>query len=67
LWYTSGETDGIRAAQNDNAVITLPGDRGHLVIAAFLKGSRGPDVDRDATLAEVARIAYRWFSQVEHR
>jgi len=64
---TSGETDGIRAAQNDNAVMTLPGGRGHLVIAAFLKGSRGPDGDRDATLAEVARVAYRWSAELEQR
>ena len=57
---TSGETDGIRAAHNDNAVIVLPGNRGHLVIAAFLKSSRGPEEKRDATLARVARVAYRW-------
>jgi beta-lactamase class A len=62
---TSGETDGIRAAQNDTAVITLPGGRGQLVIAAFLKGSRGPDADRDATLAAVARVAYRWATEPE--
>jgi beta-lactamase class A len=57
---TSGETDGIRAAHNDNAVIVLPDNRGHLVIAAFLKSSRGPEDKRDATLANVARVAYRW-------
>jgi beta-lactamase class A len=59
---TSGETDGIRAAHNDNAVVVLPGNRGHLVIAAFLKGSRGPESARDATLEQVARTAYRWAS-----
>jgi beta-lactamase class A len=57
---TSGETGGIRAAHNDNAIVTLPGGRGHLVIAAFLKGSRGTDARRDATLAAVARAAYGW-------
>ena len=57
---TSGETDGIRAAHNDTAVLTLPEKRGHLVIAAFLKGSRGPETTRDATLASVARIAFDW-------
>jgi beta-lactamase class A/formylglycine-generating enzyme required for sulfatase activity len=56
---TSGETDGIQAAHNDNAVVTLP-DGSHLVIAAFLKGARGPDSERDATLARVARAAYAW-------
>ena len=56
---TSGETDGIRAAHNDNVIVVLPDGR-HLVIAAFLKGSRGDEASRDATLAEVARTAYRW-------
>ena len=57
---TSGETDGVRAAHNDNAIVTLPGNRGHLVVAAFLKGTRGTEARRDATLAEAARVAYRW-------
>ena len=57
---TSGETDGIRAAHNDNAIVVLPADRGHLIIAAFLKRARGTEAERDATLAAVARAAYRW-------
>jgi beta-lactamase class A len=57
---TSGETDGVRAAQNDCAIVQLPGNRGHLVIAAFLKGSRGPDAARDAALAAVGRAAFEW-------
>jgi beta-lactamase class A len=57
---TSAETEGIRAAHNDNAVVTLPGGHGHLVIAAFLKGTSGPDERRDATLAQVGRVAYAW-------
>ena len=59
---TSGETDGIRAAHNDNAIVVLPGNGGHLVIAAFLKGARGPESARDATLEQVARAAYQWAS-----
>ena len=59
---TSGETDGIRAAHNDNAIVVLPGNSGHLVIAAFLKGARGPESARDATLEQVARAAYQWAS-----
>jgi beta-lactamase class A len=57
---TSGETDGMRAAHNDNAIVRLPDGRGHLVIAAFLKRARGTDVQRDETLAKVARAAYQW-------
>ena len=56
---TSGETEGIRAAHNDNAIVRLPDGR-MLAIAAFLKGSRGTEVQRDATLADVARAAYAW-------
>ena len=54
---TSGETAGIRAAHNDNAIVRLPSGQ-HLVIAAFLKGSRGSEAERDAVLAAVARAAY---------
>jgi beta-lactamase class A len=56
---TSGETDGVRAATNDNAIVTMPGGD-HLVIAAFLKNARGMDEERNRTLAEIARVAYGW-------
>ena len=56
---TSGETAGVRAAHNDNAIVRLPDGR-HLAIAAFLKGSRGTEEQRDAVLASVARAAYVW-------
>ena len=56
---TSGETAGVRAAHNDNAIVRLPDGR-HLAIAAFLKGSRGSEEERDAVLASVARAAYAW-------
>ena len=59
---TSGETGGIRAAHNDNAIVTLP-DGTRVVIAAFLKGSRGTDAQRDRTLAAVARVAYAWATE----
>jgi beta-lactamase class A len=56
---TSAETDGIRAAHHDSAFLTLPNGT-HLVVVAFLKGSRGTDASRDACLASVARAAYAW-------
>lgn len=56
---TSGETDGVRAAHNDSALVTLP-DGTHLAIVTFLKASRGTDETRDASLASVARAAYAW-------
>ena len=57
---TSGTTGGIRAAHNDTGIITLPGDRGHLAIAIFLKGTRGSEEARDAAIARIARAAYAW-------
>jgi beta-lactamase class A len=56
---TSGETDGVRGAHNDSALVTLP-DGTHLVVVAFLKSSKGTDAVRDACLASVARAAYAW-------
>jgi beta-lactamase class A len=57
---TSGLTGGVRAAQNDTGIVTLPGGRGHLAIAVFLKGADGTDEARDAAIARFARAAYEW-------
>jgi beta-lactamase class A len=57
---TSGLMGGVRAAQNDTGIITLPGGRGHLAIAVFLKGADGTDEARDAAIARFARAAYEW-------
>jgi beta-lactamase class A len=57
---TSGTTGGIRAAHNDAAIVTLPGGRGHLAIAVFIKGSGGTESARDSAIARVAKAAYAW-------
>jgi beta-lactamase class A len=57
---TSGTTGGVRAAHNDTGIVTLPGDRGHLAIAVFLKGTPGSEETRDAAIARVSRLAYEW-------
>ena len=57
---TSGLTAGIRAAQNDTGILTLPGGRGHLAITVFLKGAGGTDEARDAAIARFAHAAYAW-------
>lgn len=57
---TSGTTGGIRAAHNDAAIVTLPGGRGHLAIAVFIKGSGGTEDTRDRAIARVAQAAYAW-------
>ena len=56
---TSDETERVRAASNDNAIIELP-DGDHLIIAAFLKDARGTDDQRNQTLATIARVAHAW-------
>ncbi len=57
---TSGLTAGVRAAHNDTGIITLPGGRGHVAIAVFLKGAGGTEDARDAAIARFARAAYEW-------
>jgi beta-lactamase class A len=57
---TSGLTGGVRAAHNDSGIVTLPGGRGHLAIAVFLKGAGGTEAARDAAIARAARAAYNW-------
>lgn len=57
---TSGTTDGVRAAHNDSGIVVLPEGRGHLVLSVFLKGVRGTDQERDATIARIAKVAYDW-------
>jgi beta-lactamase class A len=57
---TSGLTGGVRAAHNDSAIVTLPGGRGHLAIAVFMKGAGGTEAARDAAITRAARAAYDW-------
>lgn len=57
---TSGTTEGIVAAHNETAIITLPGRRGHLVVSVFLKGVAGDAAARDRILARIGRAAYDW-------
>lgn len=44
-------------AVNDVALVTLPGDGGHVAIALMVKGPRVPLAQVDAAMAEVARVA----------
>lgn len=55
---TSDSTDGITAATNDAGILTLPGDRGHVIIVAFLRGCRGSMGDRELALAHIGRAVY---------
>lgn len=50
------------AATNDVGVITLPGSRGHVAIAVFVKASSKDLAGRERAIAEIARMIYDYFS-----
>ena len=45
---------------NDVGVITLPDQRGHVVVTAFVQSGEAT-ADRDATIAQIARAAHDYF------
>ncbi|HEY0626172.1 MAG TPA: class A beta-lactamase [Allosphingosinicella sp.] len=53
---TGATVDNVNGATNDIGIIALPNGR-KLAVAAFLAGSTLPNEQREAVLAEVARIA----------
>ncbi|AKU96850.1 Beta-lactamase [Labilithrix luteola] len=59
----SDTTDGVTAATNDVGIITLPGNAGHVVIAAFLSNSKGDDDTRDRAIATVTRAMVDHFTK----
>ena len=54
---TSGTQDGITAATNDIALITLPDGR-HLALAVFVADAKASDKIREDTIAQIARAAW---------
>jgi len=55
------KTGTIGRTANDVGIITLPGGAGHIVVAAFIKGSDLDESPRDRAIAEVARAAHDYF------
>jgi beta-lactamase class A len=55
---SSDQVDGVTPTTNDAGIITLPGGAGHLIVVAFLAGSRGDDAARAHAIAIVARAAF---------
>jgi beta-lactamase class A len=53
------KTGTLRAAINDVGIITLPGGRGHLAIAVFIKGGGGTQNERELAIASAAALVYR--------
>jgi beta-lactamase class A len=58
------KTGTIAAAINDIGIITLPGDAGHVAIAAFVYTFYRTQWRRERTIAEMSRLAYDYFSTV---
>ena len=48
---------------NDVGLITLPGGRGHLAVAVFIKESRVPVATREKVIARISRALYDAFSR----
>jgi beta-lactamase class A len=55
---SSGTHDGFTPSTNDAGVITLPGGRGLLAIAVYVKASTRDEATRDGIIAKIARAAY---------
>lgn len=53
------KTGTISSTTNDVGIITLPGGRGHLAIALFVKGSRAGVRARERAIASAAALVYR--------
>lgn len=55
------KTGTIGRTANDVGIVTLPGNAGHVVVAAFIKDSDLEDAARDRAIADVARAAHDYF------
>ena len=55
------KTGTIGGTTNDVGIITLPHNAGHVIVAAFVKGSTLPVAERERAIAEVARAAHDYF------
>jgi beta-lactamase class A len=52
---------------NDVGIVTLPDDRGHLVIAVYVRASDRPVDDRARAIAEIARTLYDFYLLADER
>lgn len=55
------KTGTIGMTTNDVGIISLPGDAGHLIVAAFVKSSEKPISDRETAIAQVTRMLHDYF------
>lgn len=59
----SDVTDGVVATTNDVGIITLPGNAGHVIVAAFLKSARDDDAARNHAMALVGRAVFDHYAR----
>jgi beta-lactamase class A len=62
---TWSSTGGITAALNDVGTLILPGNCGHVMIAAFVKGSRRNNGRIERCIAQIARAAWDHWSPTQ--
>lgn len=55
------KTGTIGMTTNDVGIISLPGDAGHLIVAAFVKSSEKPITEREIAIAQVTRMLHDYF------
>ncbi|QNA86316.1 class A beta-lactamase [Sphingomonas sp. So64.6b] len=55
------KTGTLGGSANDVGLITLPGERGHVIISVYVKGATQPSAARDKAIAESSRAAYDYF------
>lgn len=55
------KTGTIGGTTNDVGIISLPHDRGHLLVVAFVKGSERDVEERERAIAQVSRSLYDYF------
>ncbi len=62
---TAAEYGGISGATNDVGIIYLPQNKGHILLAVYISGSNKTLQEREAAIAQVARIIYDHWAQPE--
>jgi len=70
LYHKSGTTafwDGRNICMSVAGVAELPGGRGKLALAVFLRGSERDLTQRERAVAEAAGALYRWFSSLPEK
>jgi beta-lactamase class A len=55
------KTGGIGGTTNDAGILRLPGNAGHVAVAAFVKSSDREAPQRERAIAQMARAAYDYF------